>query len=380
MTQPFVQPEFISAQTDWDDLAKRLTGAKHLALDLESNGYFRYPERICLLQIAVEEGIYLVDTLTVRDLRALGSLLNDAHCLKIMHACDNDLRVLDRDYGFRVRSVYDTAVAARFTGLDRLGLATVLQTVLGIELPKSKALQRQDWTLRPLAKSSLEYAAGDVAYLFDLQAELNQRLQALGRSEWVREECERMEAIRRAPETRPEDLLWSISGSRSLTNRERAVLRELVMWRDRLCRQADRVPFRVVSDEVLLGLARDPKQDFQALKELNAVRALGALSSLRQALNQGRTAPPIPLPATQAGRRQRRSPAFLRRLKELKAWRVSKGKALGLDQAVIWPLPSLERMAENPSLETPNGEVRQWQHTEFSREVEHLLRVWEGES
>jgi ribonuclease D len=380
MTDPSLLPPFITQQSDWDAVAPQLAAAEKLALDLESNGYFRYPERICLLQIALPGQIYFIDPLTVRDLSALGSALVNPSCLKVMHACDNDLRVLDRDYGFRVRSIYDTAVAARFLGLERLGLSTVVETLLGIELPKTKALQRQDWTLRPLSPSSLAYAAGDVASLFDLHDELDRRLQMLGRSEWVREECERLESIRRAPDLAPAEWIWTMTGSRALTDRERAVLLELTLWRDRLCRQLDRVPFRVIGDEVLLELARDPNQNLNEMKALRAIRTSGALKSLRQALQQGRLTPPVPLPKPDYPRRARHTPQYLSRLKTLKTWRVSKGKALSLDPAVLWPLSSLERMAEGLQLESANQDIRRWQYQLSARELEQILELLRSEA
>lgn len=373
MTDSAVPPLLVNLQADWDALAPRLAAARRLALDLESNGYFRYPERICLLQIALPGQIYLVDPLNVRDLRVLGPVLADSGCLKIMHACDNDLRVLDRDYGFRVRPIYDTAIAARFLGLERLGLATVVETLLGVSLPKTKALQRQDWTVRPLALSSLAYAAGDVAHLFALHGELEQRLRLLGRSEWVREECERLESIRRTPEPSPEERVWAVSGSRALTDRERAVLLELTQWRARLCRQLDRAPFRVIGDEILLALARDPNQNLSTMNTLRGLRAMGALTSLRQALRQGRLARPVPLPKSEGSRRSRPAPKYLVRLKALKSWRVSKGKELMLDPAALWPLSSLERMADSQQVESPNQEIRRWQHRLFAPELEKLL-------
>lgn len=374
MNEALSLPPFIASQAAWDQVAPQIAAAKRIALDLESNGYFRYPERICLLQIALPGQIYLIDALAVRDLGALGGVLEAPGCLKIMHACDNDLRVLDRDYGFRVRRVYDTAVAARFLGLERLGLSTVVETLLGTELPKTKALQRQDWTLRPLTPSSLAYAAGDVAHLFGLHDELERRLQTLGRSEWVREECERLESIRHTPEPSPEELVWTVAGQRAVNDRERAVLRQLAIWRDRLCRQLDRVPFRVIGDEVLVELTRASDQDLHEMKALRTVRALGALASLRQALKQGRAAHPLPPPKSNGSRRSRPAPKYFARLKALKSWRVSKGKALGLDPAVLWPLPSLERMAESLRLEQPNQEIRRWQFQQSASDLDQLLR------
>ena len=161
-------------------------------MDIESNGFYRYPERVCLVQLATADGVFLIDPLAVEDVGALGELLAAPSVLKIFHAADYDVRSLRRDWGFHIKPLFDTGIAAAFAGSERLGLAAALKEYLGVEVSKSKQLQRADWTIRPLSRAMVAYAAEDVAHLERLAGLLRERLDALGRREWVDEECERL--------------------------------------------------------------------------------------------------------------------------------------------------------------------------------------------
>ena len=84
-----------------------------VALDLESNSFHRYPERVCLVQLAIANDVYLIDPLAIEDLSALGRLLSAPSVEKIFHAADYDIRSLDRDWNFRVSPLFDTGIRRR---------------------------------------------------------------------------------------------------------------------------------------------------------------------------------------------------------------------------------------------------------------------------
>ena len=185
------------------DALQRITNdilrSPYVSVDTESNGFFRYPERVCLVQMATDTGCYLVDPLAVDTVELLGSILHNPSIKKILHSGDNDIRTLDREWGLTIVNLYDTSIGARFLGLEKLGLGNVAEEVIGLKLAKDKRLQRADWGLRPLSDEALEYAASDVLHLKRLMGELVCRTDALGRSEWVEEECRRFEDVRYSP-------------------------------------------------------------------------------------------------------------------------------------------------------------------------------------
>ena len=139
------QPLLIDDQQGWEHAAADLASKPLLALDTESNSLHSYQERVCLIQIATSEETFLLDPLAVTDLSALGSLLANPSITKVAHGSDYDVRCLNRDYGFTLRSLFDTELAARFLGISRSNLSSVLEGFLGVGIPKSRAMQTSDW-------------------------------------------------------------------------------------------------------------------------------------------------------------------------------------------------------------------------------------------
>jgi ribonuclease D len=383
MTKP--KPIFIDTQSQWNEAAEKLARAPFLAVDLEGNGFFRYPERVCLVQVATADQIILLDVLRVKNLGGLASLLADEHQEKIFHSCDWDLRVLQRDFGFRVRSLFDTALAARFLGLNQAGLGNVLKTYLDVELNKSKSLQRQDWTLRPLPPESIAYAADDVWHLGRLREHLAAGLRALHRWDWVTEEFRRIEAMKFAAPAAPEEAFWNLKGSRGLAPTQRACLLELFLFRDRLARELDRPPFKLVSEQVLLDLAKNPGVPLEEVGGLKYLLHIGRLTDLRRVLQRAVKLPGLPLPKSVRVFPERMNAEAKNRFAALKAWRQAKGAALQLDPSLLWPMRSLEFLALHPGRcrqefdRARGSEVRAWQAQAFGGELETFLHAWETE-
>ena len=349
-----------------------------VALDIESNGFHRYPERICLYQLAVNGSVFLIDPIAAPDTGPLGDLLADASIEKVLHSADYDLRSLDRELGYRVRNLFDTSIAAAFVGSPNLGLATVLQDYLGVEVNKSKRQQRADWTIRPLSPDAQRYAADDVRHLERVRDVLARRLGHLSRLEWVTEECERLAQVK----YRPPDREWafaSVKGSRELDGRGLAVLRSLHSFREREAVRMDRPPFKVIQDAVLVGLASDPNADLAGVKGLGRFRDRPAVGRLISAIRDGVRASPVKRPKSPtrnkrpgiAGGQKVRT-----RLRSIKDWRVDLGRRLALDPALLWPASSLERLASSPERfdqELDSPEVRLWQQREFAESLRHFL-------
>jgi ribonuclease D len=374
-------PTVITDQAQWEKVAHPMEKARVLSIDLEGNGYFRYPEHICLIQMATEKQVILLDPLVLKDLSVLGTLLQNPAIVKIFHSCDWDLRSLDRDYGFRVQSLFDSSLAARFLGINEVGLGKVLKHFLGVELDKSKSLQRQDWTIRPLNPESIQYAALDVFYLSELREHLVEQLQALGRLEWVMEECARLESLQYSPPASPLEAFWNIKGCRDLPPAQWAVLRQLNLFRDQLARRLNRPPFKVMSDATLIALAAEPEQDLAGFKGLAAVQNAQLISQLKEVLKTKPPKEPIRFPKSKNTLPQRLSAEAKKRFTALKQWRQNKGEALQLDPSLLWPMRSLEAMALAPEnrqhdlLRQSGSEVRAWQVKAFGAELETLFQT-----
>lgn len=375
MSQPF---RLVEDPADWPGVVAALRTVRRLALDLEADGYHRYPERLSLCQLGLPDGaVVLVDPLAVPDLHALGEVLANPGVTVVLHSADYDLRMLDRHLGFHVRSLFDTSIAAQMCGLRRLGLANVLGEFLDITLPKSRRLQTLDWSSRPLAADALAYAAGDVTHLLPLADHLAARLAELGRTAWVAEECERLTQVRYVPPDPPEEAFLGTSGARDLKPRELAVLRELYVFRDAEALRAGRPPHHVLSNAAMIALSADPRADLRKVQGLGRwVQGGEGRQRLREALVRGQAADPVQ-PPKQRGHNPWTAESRAR-LQLLKGWRSKEAERLGLDPGVVWPALHLDQMALQPrrsSAELDQGDppwVRAWQWQELGPSLEQF--------
>jgi ribonuclease D len=259
------------------DLVKVLEGAPTFALDTEGNSFHAYRDRVCLLQIAVGSGdaqaprIFLVDPLAV-DPRPLGPVFVDPARRVVVHGGDYDVRSLRRDFGFQFGRMFDTMLAAQTLHLPELGLAALLRTELGVTIAKGE--QRSDWGRRPLRSEQLAYAAEDVHHLLPLAAILEARLAQAGRVEAAHTQFEKLRHL--AAREKPFDVEgWRrMKGARELDPKQQGILRLLWNGRDRLCREMDRAPFKLVGEQAMVEIARRSPRTAGELRDVPGVSAL----------------------------------------------------------------------------------------------------------
>ena len=358
--------ELLTSSGQVSDLAPILFQERRIAVDTESNSRHRYPERVCLVQIATNSKVYLIDPLAVDDMRPIGEVLADETVAKVIQGAEYDIRCVDREWGFRVRNLFDTSIAARFVGIEQNGLSALTETLLGVHIPKLARIQKSDWSRRPLSHEALNYAATDVWHLLSIQKALESSLQTLERSAWVSEECARLEEIRYvAPD--PGTAFLSLKGSHRLDGQGKAILKRLFMFREAEARRRNRPPYYILPHETLLHLASNPAADLAQLPSLRGQvnSRLGRL--LRATLHKGLADPPISGPVRYGVRRM--TPIEIERLQILKRWRADLGTRLSIDPSLVWPMVSLERLAKAPrtlDAELQSGEVRRWQREQFA--------------
>ena len=372
------QPTFIDRQSEWDRISGLLAQSPELAIDTEANSMYAYRGRICLIQLASADAIYLLDPLAVKDLTALGAILANSSITKVMHGSDYDLRSFYREYGFEVSGLFDTETCARFQGMVSPNLAAVLRTFLEVEIPKSRRLQRSNWALRPLSTEAMAYAAADVQHLIPLAGKFRRLLRDSGRLEWVREEFARLEEAGRVAAEPAGAGYLRVKGSDRLDPQQLAVLKELFELRETEAERIDLPPYRVMGNAALLHLAQQPLTPLEDVPDLapQAARRLG--NRMRAAIQQSLRGPGIQRPP-RPNRRPPPAREVQARLQKLKQWRTDKGAELGLDPALIWPAPSLERLAQDPTTGDKElamdgaTEVRAWQRREFAEELRTAL-------
>lgn len=326
-----------------DGLRRDLAASGRIALDCEAAGFHRYSDRLCLLQVTTESETYVIDPLAFDPSELLRGVLEDPAVPVIMHGADYDLRLLARDLETRLAGLFDTQVAAALLGEQALGLQALLETRLGVSL--SKKYQRADWAERPLTAGMLEYAADDTRYLLRLADALAAELAAAGRTAWAEEECRALEAsatARRDDDAEPEDPVARVKGARDLTPREVTALREALEWRDRLARERDKAPFRVVGDQPLLeAVLHRPldQRELAAIKGFPSGLARGEGIELLDRFDHVAQLPEHELRPYPRGPRRGgpgRPPPDAEELAErLKAARNKRAEELGLDRGTL---------------------------------------------
>jgi ribonuclease D len=341
------EPVWVADRAGLEAAQGALREARALAVDTEADSFYHYFHKCCLVQVSDGHAVYLVDSIAVTDREALGALFADPGVTKVLHAAEQDVLYLRRDFGVEVRPLFDTMIAAQLLGKKSIGLAGLLQEYFTVTL--DKGCQRDDWSRRPLSTRQMAYAAEDVRHLIRLAHALEADLTAAGRLDWAREEFEHI--ARRSWPARdfdPEEF-WGIKGARDLEPRAAAALRELYVMRDGRARAADVPPFRIVSDETLSTLARKlPRQvsDLDGVKGFTPLvrRRIGplVLEAVTRALDLSEER--LPKPPRSPGRR--RTAAFRTRVEKLRAWRRERAAALGLDPGVLFPQSTLDALAD----------------------------------
>src|ERR1035438_9274380 len=229
----------------------RGAGEGPVAVDAERASGFRYGHRAFLVQLRRRgAGTVLIDPVACPDLSGLDAALADAEA--VLHAASQDLPCL-AELGYRPRHLFDTELAGRLLGYPRVGLGTLVETVLGLSLEKSHSAA--DWSTRPLPEEWLRYAALDIEVLVELRDELARELQEQGTDEWARQE---FAAILAAKPPGPRTDPWRrTSGIHRVRNRRGlAVVRELWQERDKIARRRDLSPTRVLPDAAIVAAAR----------------------------------------------------------------------------------------------------------------------------
>jgi ribonuclease D len=231
--------------------------ANVLSIDTEYDSFRYFREKLCLIQIHACNMVYVFDPLDSLNLAFLGRYFNDQHILKILHAADNDIRLLKRDYGFHFRNIFDTHRAALVLGFRQLSLENIIKEFLGVELKKNKKTQRSRWDNRPLSDEQLEYAVQDVLYLPVLY---EKQLSALHIKE-LKDTAE--EAFARIADTDWHEKRFNrqgykrVKGYDDLDRDQKELFKKLYIWRFHRAKAENRAIFMFLPDSNLLGLAQD---------------------------------------------------------------------------------------------------------------------------
>lgn len=307
-------PIFIETHTQLERACGNWLDLDTVGVDTEFERTRTYYSRPALVQIFDGEQVSLIDPLAVEDFAPLAELLRCSDVTKVMHASEGDIEVLEQLTDVTPQPVFDTQMAAAFTGHGySLGYRKLVQMLLGEELAKDET--RSDWLKRPLSDAQTTYAALDVVHLLPMYRQLRPALIDLGREAWLSEEIDRVQK-RRAADRDPRRAYLRLRQTR-LASAELARLRELAAWREVMARDRNLPRQMIVRDKSLVAIAvTGPANagELADIPELSANAVKRYAQSLLDAIGQAH-ADDTPLKSSPA--MERRHAPWLKSLKEL---------------------------------------------------------------
>lgn len=367
-------PVWVDKPDTFDQMLGDLTAQPRLAVDTESNSLHAYREQVCLIQFTTPNKDYVIDPLALHDMSALGSIFSDPKIEKIFHAAEYDLICLRRDFGFPFANLFDTMHAARVLGYPFVGLDNLLAEKFHFEMDKRH--QKADWAMRPLTPAQLDYARLDTHFLFDLRDTLEAELKEKDRLHIAHEDFARACRVEN-PKEKLNGTSWKrFSMRKDVSPRELTILSELCISRDRIAERMNRPVFKVISDMLLLDIARNlPEKDVDLAGlglSPKQVRLWG--SEILEAVKRGTAAPLV-----EREQVKRPNDRTLKRLERLKNWRKKVAQDMGVESDIILPKVYLNLLAEDPprSLQELESIMRE-SPTRFRKYGEQIYRLMGG--
>jgi ribonuclease D len=269
----------------WDELPEQVVTrsdeltacCEHLAatrlfgFDTEFVGEDSYHPRLCLVQVATPERLYLIDPLAedIGPLDAFWKLVVDPANEVIVHAGREEVRLCRLWTGQTPASLFDLQPAAGLTGMVYpLGYGTLVNQLHGVSMSKGETLT--EWRSRPLTKAQVRYAFDDVRFLLPVWDRLRTMLDRMGRLDWAKEEFGRLATLA-VPEDTVQEKWRKLRGLGSLNRRQLAAVRELYAWREATAARINRPSRTIVRDDLLVEIAkRNPAKE----RDLHVLRGL----------------------------------------------------------------------------------------------------------
>ncbi|WP_370978785.1 ribonuclease D [Agaribacterium sp. ZY112] len=260
---------WIDSDQALEQVCERWQEKRLLVLDTEFIRTNTYYPIAGLIQLSDGDASYLIDPKTIQDWYPLIELLDDEHRIIAMHACGEDLEVLQQEVGCIPACIFDTQVAVAFTGgAASMGYGALVEQELDCVLPKGET--RSDWLQRPLSKPQIMYAALDVEYLYKLAEVLMAKLEEQNKLEWVMEEGRRsyrqfkaLQVGKRAVER--------IKSAWKLNARQLTLLTYLADWRENLAQQLDMPRNRLLKESALFDIAIKAPEHISQLRGIEGV-------------------------------------------------------------------------------------------------------------
>lgn len=276
----------------------------YMAIDTEFLREKTYYAKLCLVQVAIEGQVAIIDPFTISNMSVMADVLTDPAIVKIFHASSQDIEILYHETGVVPTPVFDTQVAAALLGKSQqASYAALVQSFCGVSLPKKDSYT--DWSRRPLSDSQVEYAADDVTYLPKIYADMKAKLDERGRTHWLDDAFAEVSNPKKY-EVDPYQRYRKLKRVNQLTPRQMAAAREFAAWRELRAQKLDIPRKWVVSDEQIVEACRRESKSLDELYMVRGLRENLRAQDARQVLKlikKGLSCPEDELPQVQGSKR-----------------------------------------------------------------------------
>ena len=363
--------QYIDTPEQLAKLCEQIKKETWLALDTEFLREKTYYPKFCLLQIATPEWVACVDPIALPKLDVLFEAIYNPAIVKVFHSCRQDLEIFFQWTGQLPSPIFDTQVAAPLLGFqDNPGYAMLVSSLLSVNL--NKAHTRADWSKRPLTEAELEYAADDVIYLCQIYQIMVQKLTALGRIDWLKNDfAELTNPVLYTVD--PEKAWFKIKGKNKLTGKQLSIIQTLAEWREKTAQAEDRPKSWLLRDELLFDLA---KLQPETVPELGNVRGINERAvnrygkELCQLITAAKNRPPLPLnEKDRSAKKTQQQEAILDILTALVRVRAEEN---ALNPTILASRKDLEELLSNGDDECPL--LHGWRYTMAGKELVGLIK------
>jgi ribonuclease D len=365
--------QYIATTEQLAKLCEQIKKEPWLALDTEFLREKTYYPKFCLLQIATPDWVACIDPLALPDLGSLFEVVYDPSIVKIFHSSRQDLEILYQITGKLPEPIFDTQVAAPLLGFqDNPGYAMLVSSFLNINL--NKAHTRADWSKRPLTEAEIQYAADDVIYLCRIYQIMVQKLTALGRADWLKQDFAEL-ANPELYQVRPEQAWHKIKGKNKLTGKQLSIVQSLAEWREKTAQHENRPKSWLLRDEMIFDLAKlqpETVSDLATVRGINERTVNRHGAALCQLITTAKNRPPIAL--KEKGRLARKTQQQEAILDILTAIVRIRGEENSLNPSIIATRKDLETLLLEEDEFCPL--LHGWRFTMAGRE---LLGILQGE-
>ena len=338
-------PALITTTADLAALCERLRREPFVTVDTEFMRERTYWPELCVVQLAGEEEVAVVDAEAPgMDLAPLGDLLADPAVVKVFHAARQDVEIFLLKFGAVPSPMFDTQIAGMVAGFgDQASYDSLVRALAGASI--DKAHRFSDWSARPLSAAQIIYAAGDVTHLRQVYLRLREKLMAEGRLDWVAQE---MDALLEPSTyiTEPSGA-WERLKPKTGNRRFLGVLRAAAAWREAEAQRINIPRGRLVKDETLLEVAATAPESADQLARARGISegfargksGVSLLAAIAEAKALPEDALPMPLEARKGAGA---SPALVALLKVLLA---ASAEAHNVAPKLLADTEDLERLA-----------------------------------